>query len=119
MRADQLDVRPRDSRDAKLINGPAEKTGERGSEWHFAARAETDGDTDHVLLGDKTFGKAVGELFIELLRISGVLGIAIHRDNAQIAFADARQRAAVSFASGHRITKLIVERRVARGRIVL
>ena len=77
-----------------------EKRRERGGKRHLAARAETRGHADHVLFGDVTFGGTVREFLEELVRVGGILRVAVHRDDALIHLADARERVAVGFAGG-------------------
>ena len=112
MRTDQLDVGLRNSRDANLVVGAGEKRGERRGERHFAARAETGGDADHVLLGDETFGGAFREFLEKFVRERGIFRVAVHRDNPQIRFTDARERVAVGFARGDGIAEFVIERRI-------
>ena len=119
VRAGEFQVRLRNARDADLIVSAREETGERGCKWHLAARAEADGHTNHVLLGNETFGEPLGEFLHEFFRVGGILCIAVHRDDALVRLAHARERIAISFARGNRITGLVADRRVAGGRGVV
>ena len=95
------------------------KRGERGRKRHLAARAETGGHADHVLLGDETFGETVREFLEEFFRVGGILRVAVHRHDALVHLADARERVAVGFARGDRIAGFVSERRIAGGRGVV
>ena len=113
MRADELHVRLRNARHANLVISAREKRGERRGERHFAARAETGGHADHVLFGDVTFGGTFREFFEKFVREGGIFRVAIHRHDAQIRFADARERGAVGFARGDLVAELVTDRRIA------
>ena len=112
VRADELDVRLRNSGDADLVVSAREKCGERGCERHFAARAETGGHADHVLLGDVTFGGTFGKFFEKFVRERGIFCVAVNRNDALIHFADSQQRVAVGFARGNGIAEFVIDRRI-------
>src|SRR5206468_10816751 len=107
VRPRELQVRPRNPRHANLVAGAAKETSERGRKRHFAARAETHGQAHQVLLGDKTFGKAIWEPLVKLFRVSGILRVAVHRHDARVNFADADQGVAVGLARGDQIAEFV------------
>ena len=71
------------------------------------ACAETRGHADHALLRDEAFREALRELLVELLGEGGVLGVAIHRHDALVHLADARQRVAEGLARRDHVAELV------------
>ena len=107
VRAGELQVRLRNARDANLVEGAREEAGERGGKRHLAARAEARGHADHVLLGNETFRETVREFLEELFRVGGILRVAVHRDDALVHLADARERVAVGLARGDHVAEFV------------
>ena len=70
------------------------------------------------MLGDEALNKPIWELLVELLRVSGILGVAIHGYDPRVRFTDAQQRGAEGFARSNQIAELVISRRITRGRVI-
>src|SRR3569832_979649 len=119
MRSAKLHIRGRNARHADLVKCTSKKCGKSRSKRNFPSNGKSRRHADHILFGDETLGKAIGKFLEELLRIGGVLGIAVERHDPELHVTNSRQGVAEGFPRSALVTELVPQRRVRRGRLVL
>jgi len=100
VRADALDVSLRDGSHSQLVESASEESGEgRGERNGATAATASDGNADHVLLGDETLDESLWKFFLELVSKSRVLGVTVQGDDAVVSVTQLGQSGAVSQTS--------------------